>query len=77
MDPKEEDVMPELNDDVPGTGVSMDQPAGLRPGFATFAWRVLSLHVLTYFLVGPGIGDSHLLSAGMPAAICLHGIERR
>jgi hypothetical protein len=44
--------MPDLKDGVSSAGVAIDQPADLRPEFATFAWRVLSLHMLTYFLVG-------------------------
>lgn len=39
--------MSDLRDVVPGQVVATGQPA-----FTTFAWRVLSLHMLTYFLVG-------------------------
>jgi hypothetical protein len=44
--------MPNEKDNAPGPGIVVDQSADLRPGFTTFAWRVLSLHMLTYFLVG-------------------------
>lgn len=44
--------MPDLESAVSSTGVSTARSAELRPAFAAFAWRVLSLHVLTYFLIG-------------------------
>lgn len=44
--------MPDLKNGVSSPGVAMGQFTDLRPEFATFAWRVLSLHMLTYFLVG-------------------------
>jgi len=44
--------MPDLNESVSSPGVVMGQSAELQPGFAVFAWRVLSLHMLTYLLLG-------------------------
>ena len=44
--------MSDLRDGVPSQEVAVEQAAELRPAFAAFAWRVLSLHMLTYFLVG-------------------------
>jgi hypothetical protein len=44
--------MPDLKNGVSSPRVTLDQPADPRPRFATFAWRVVSLHMLTYFLVG-------------------------
>jgi len=44
---EEETLMSDLRDVVAGQVVATGQPA-----FTTFAWRVLSLHMLTYFLVG-------------------------
>ena len=34
------------------SGVAFDQSAFYRPPFRVFAWRVVSLHMLTYFLAG-------------------------
>ena len=44
--------MSDLRDSVPSQGAAVEPPAGIRPTFTAFAWRVLSLHMLTYFLVG-------------------------
>jgi hypothetical protein len=46
--------MPQVTDQVIVTGISEDRVAVSQPPFAAFAWRVISLHVLTYFLAGLG-----------------------
>ena len=44
--------MTELRDGASSVSASMDPFADLNPGLASFTWRVVSLHMLTYILVG-------------------------
>lgn len=44
--------MPELNDRASRVSGSLGQVADVRPGLPGFTWRVVSLHMLTYFTAG-------------------------